>query len=449
MTDVQCQQLRDYYSVMKDTSSNLITLFDTLSNTYLGTTGSSLGSWDAVNEEYTGGIFTGCKTSQNHEIWERILLVTNMFIKDKFDLNFDLLTWSLPGSKASGCTFPYNNVRYYDAEHTKRVGNLARFTSSLYKNNDGTAKERSWTDVLREFGYRTTHDATPTSRAYCMVYQFIMNASQSRPDALPHPTNRLLSYSKMATEYTEGTDLLGTKPYEVQMYDGGVSPSTKNTFRNEVEKWRHSIANGIIWGAVIDSQDTWSERMILEGLLKYGAATGIEFVTHGEAYDICFNHRIKDGNLIYNPRLRNTAKEFMPTAETVPSNPDGYIGECSVEMIDGTPVLITTGITSYQHYGIPYGRIKFSADVKGTGTITIKAIKNNTNVNSIPGSSTLVDTISVANGDFNESTSQFVIGDSGIGAYEDVFGGYGDKIIGLYIEYSSGLQVKNINLRLL
>ena len=280
------------------------------------------------------------------------------------------------------------------------------------------------------------------------MYQFIMNASQSRPDALPHPTNRLLSYSKMASEYTKGTDLTGTAPYEVQMYDGGaVEGSTKTIFRNEIEQWRHSIANGIIWGAVIDSQDTWSERMILEGLLKYGAKTGIEFVTHAEAYDICFNHQIKSGNLIYNPRLRNTAKEFMPSAISVPSNPDGYRGDCSVSVVNGTPVLITTGETDYRHYGIPYGKIKYSAEVKGSGSINIRIIKNSTNESSVKTESISIDTINISNGDYAEVTSNLIIPDNGIGVYEDLFAGYGEKIIGLMIIYSSGLEIKNIDLR--
>ena len=446
MTDAQCQQFRDYFSVMKDTSTNLIDVLDALSNLYLGTTGSSRGSWDGTNNEYTGGIFTGCKTSCNHEIWERILLVTNRFLKDKFDLNYNLITWSLPGSKGSGCYFSYNGNQYFDANHTKRVGNLARFESSLYNNNDGSAKNRSWTDVLREYGYKTTHDATPTTRNTCMAYQFIMNGQQSRPDALPHPTNRLLSYSKIASEYTKGTDLQGTASYEVQMYDGGAN-SNKNSFRNEVEQWRHSTANGIIWGAVIDSNDTWSERMILEGLLKYGIKTGIEFVTHAEAYDICFNHPIKNGNLIYNPRFRNTAKEFMPTATTVPSNPDGYRGECSVSIVNGTPVLTTTGETDYRHYGIPYGKIKYSADVKGSGSIQIRAIKNSTTSSTIKTASVLLDTINISNNDYATATSELTIPDNGIGVYEDVYGGYGDKIIGLIFIYSSGLEIKNIDLR--
>jgi hypothetical protein len=187
--------------------------------------------------------------------------------------------------------------------------------------------------------------------------------------------------------------------------------------------------------------------MILEGLLKYGANTGIEFVTHAEAYDICFNHHIKSGNLIYNPRLRNTAKEFMPSATSVPSNPDGYRGDCSVSVVNGTPVLITTGETDYRHYGIPYGKIKYSAEVKGSGSINIRVIKNSTYESSVKTASISIDTINISNGDYAEVASNLIIPDNGIGVYEDLFAGYGEKIIGLMIIYSSGLEIKNIDLR--
>ena len=188
--------------------------------------------------------FTGCKTSQNHEIWERILQVTNMYFKDVFRLNYNFITWSSAGSKSSGCYFTYNNISWVDELHTKRHGNLAKFTSSLYKNQDGTDKERSWTEVLREFGYKTTHDTSASSWSYCMSYQFLMNAKEKRIDALPHRTNGTISYSTIATEYTKGTDLTGTEPLEVQMYDGGGS------FKTAIETWRKMSANGVIWGRV-------------------------------------------------------------------------------------------------------------------------------------------------------------------------------------------------------
>ena len=442
MTDAQCQQFREYFSLYGG-ANDLIVLFDTLSNKYLGTTGSSRGSWNG--SIYTGGIFTGCATSANHEVWERILEITNMLLKERFRINYNYLTWSLPGSKASHCWFEQDGKYYFDAEHTKLMNCLAKFESSLY-----SGKIRSWTDVLKEYGYKTTHDSASPGRydgqkEPCMSLQFILNSHLSRPDALPYHTNRSFSFSRAWTEYTEGIDLQGSEPYEVQMYDGGANDNTKDSFRNAIEAWRHNTANGVVWGEVIDSDDTWSFRLILEGLLKYAYKTGIELFTKAEAYDVCFKHPMYDGNLIYNPRLRNTAKEFMPTALTVPSNPDGYIGDCSVSMVDGVPVLITTGSVVYQHYGIPYGTIKYSVDAKGSGTITIRSIKNKTPLTQKQYGDVLC-TINVSGTDYVNQSAEFIVSDNGLTAYEGLCAGYGEKIVGLYIEYSSGLTMKNFSI---
>jgi hypothetical protein len=267
-----------------------------------------------------------------------------------------------------------------------------------------------------------------------------MNASQSRPDALIYPTNRAIDYSKIAKEYVEGVSLIGDASLESQMYDAGGS------FHDAIEAWRMHTANGLIWGEVIDSEDTWSEKVILEGLLKYGKVAGIEFVTKDMAYDICFNHSICEGNLIYNQNLRNTAKEFLPDAKTVPTNPDGYSGDCWVDVEGGNPVLITNGMTTYDHYGIPYGEICYKADVKGSGSIKVRVIKNNTAVDAICLSDVVVDKRIDSPNSFIRQKLDIFVPDNSMTSYEQLCAGWGDKIIGLRFEYSDGLYIKNITM---
>lgn len=444
LSEEECQKIRNWFSVMKDTSTNLVVLLDELSNKYLGTAGSSRGSWDNTTGCYTGGIFTGCKTSANHEIWERILDIVDAFLKDKFGLNFKLNTWSLPGSKSSFCYFENDGKYYYDAAHTIPVNNLARFASTLYKNNDGTPKMRSWTDVLFSHGYKVTHDSTFPNRRDgqnlpMMSKQMIMNAHLSRPHALIYPSERALNFDTMATEYTKGVSLKGTKPYEVQMYE------SNGNFRRAVEAWRMNTANGVIFSEVIDSADTWSERMILEGLLKYAKSAGIKLITKAEAYDICFNNPVKNGNLIYNSQLRNTAKEFMPSSNAVPSNPDGYSGDCSVINDNSIPTLVTSGTTIYMHYGVPVGKLRFSITAKGNGSIRLKPVKNN-DENSLLSLIDPISTIVISSENFEEKNTEFVIPNNSLTTYENRCGGWGDKIIALRIEYSSGLYVRDIQL---
>jgi len=443
LTDAQCQGIREHYSAMKNTT--LRTILDEMSNKYLGTTGTSDGSWDSSTGKYTGGIFTGCATSANHEIWERILQCIQFYYKDVFGYNNDLLCWSYPGGDNFGLGLLYGDLKYYDAEHTKLYDMNARFTSSLYTDELGNAKSRSFTDVLREFGYRYTHDYNYPGRRdnvtlKAMSKQFIINADLSRIDGIPYPTNRTVAYNNLSNAYPASFFTIG-KTKAAQMYDGG------GEFYNFIEALRHDTANGLVHGEVIDSFDTYSEKMFFEQALEFCQAAGIEVVTKAEAYDICFNHPVRNGNLIYNPLLRNTAKEILTDAVNAPNNPDGYTGNCSVEKVNGVNVLTTSGDTTYIHYGIPYGKIKYSAEIKGIGTLTVYTITNETKA-TLANASTLT-TVQINNADFADAGFETIIKNADTIAWEQVCEGLGNKIMGLKFVYSSGLQIKNIRLEMI
>jgi hypothetical protein len=442
LTDEQCQVLREDYSVMKDTS--LCNLLDALSNKYLGTEGQSDGSWDDETGKYTGGIFTGSSTSDNHEIWERMLLLTYIYYKDQYGLNWRMETWSWPGSKGSGIAFENNGHYYYDEQHTQFKNSLAKFASSLYQDESGEPKVRSWSDVLREFGYVCTHDALFPGRSDgnmepAMSKQFILNAHLSRKDAIPYSTNRSISYSAIATAYPESFFTEG-KSKEEQMY------KVEGPFRSFIESIRRNTSNGMIHGEVIDSTDTYSMRVFLEAVLQYCKKTGVEVITKAEAFDVCFHHKLESGNLVYNPTFRNTAKEFLPNDETVPTNPDGYTGNCSVSTDEyGVNSLITNGDTSYIHYGIPYGRIRYSAEIKGNGQIHFYLIKNSDPANEL--GATEVEVAEINSPDqFSNEEIVLMIPNNKEREYDFVCEGLGEKVMGMKILYSSGMEIKNIHI---
>lgn len=164
LTDEECQIIRDTFSIMKD-NTGLLNVLDSLSNTYLGTSGSSKDSWSDELQCYTGGIFTGCKTSANHEIWERILEVTELFYKDQYSEDYKMETWSWPGPEPTPFVFEKDGKYYYDEERTKLYNYLARMESSLYKDEKGNPKNRSFNEVLEEYGYVMTHDNFYPSRS--------------------------------------------------------------------------------------------------------------------------------------------------------------------------------------------------------------------------------------------------------------------------------------------
>lgn len=136
LTDEQCQQIRDFFSIYKDTTGKL-ELFDYLSNKYLGTTGNSFGSWNEIKQCYTGGIFTGAKTSRNHEIWERVAKITKLYYKDIYNSDFSFVTWSWPGNWRSPFKFEKDGKFYYDEECTRLFNYSAKFPSSIYADSGG------------------------------------------------------------------------------------------------------------------------------------------------------------------------------------------------------------------------------------------------------------------------------------------------------------------------
>ena len=131
LTDEQCQKIRDFFSIYKDKTGKL-ELFDYLSNKYLGTNGNSFGSWNDIKQCYTGGIFTGAKTSCNHEIWERIAKITGLYYQDIYNSDFSFVTWSWSGNWRSPFKFEKDGKFYYDAECTKLFNYLAKFPSTIY-----------------------------------------------------------------------------------------------------------------------------------------------------------------------------------------------------------------------------------------------------------------------------------------------------------------------------
>ena len=439
LTDEQCQKIRDSFSIYKDNSGKL-ELFDRLSNKYLGTKGSSFGSWDNEKGCYTGGIFTGAKTSCNHEIWERLIQITKLYYQDIWNKDFQFTTWSWPGDWVSPFHFTKDGKYYYDEQCTKLVNYMAEFQSSI------TGEKRSFTSVLYRGGYNLTHDTIFPSRndgtqKTMMSNQLILNANLSRKNAITYSTNTYVSYDKIAFEYPEEFFINNSKTKAAQMYDG------KGSFYTFLEKLRQNTSNGMIQGEVIDSSDTYSERVFLEELLRYCKETGVEVISKAKAYDVCFNHPVFEGNLIYNPDLINTAKEFLKDADNVPENPDGYIGDCKVCISNGLKSLNVSGKASYLHYGIPLGKIIYSASVIGHGNITIYAIKNNTLVDYVESDLIKLGKIEIKSSLPQNYSIDFLIPDNPETEYEQICGGLGEKIMGIKIVYSGELEVSDIYLK--
>ena len=444
LSDSQCQQIRDVFSLYRD--ETLLPLMDSLSNELLGTTGNSFGSWNGT--KYTGGIFSDCKTSSNHEVWERICLIQFLYYKKYFGMNFDFAQWSLPGSRNSYLYFEENGKYYYDRGKTQFANDLGKLQSSYITDNAGILKIRSWIDILREFGYKMTHDALFPGRNDGNVmtefaHHLILNSSLSKKDALIYPTERTIPWFNYSA-YNEAF-FNGISNYGKKMYDHRVNG--EDGFYNAIENIRNKTANGIIAGCVWDSADTFEEKIYWEEILKFCKATGIEVITKSEAFDIAFNNVVEIGNLIYNPELRNSVKEYFPDANFT-NRPDGYYGDCILEVDEITNenilyVNYVNDLAYYSHYGIPHGNLKFSCSAKGSGNIWIFAIRNNTVLGE---QSDLLSSISIEDANYTDKNSSFFVKNEPVTSYEGVYEGLSNKICGLKIMYNGIIRVKNMSL---
>ena len=448
LTDRQCQKLRESFSIMKD-NSGLLRILDELSNTYLGTSGASAGSWSETQGCYTGGIFSGCRTSANHEIWERILQATRLHFQELYWIK--PVTWSMPGGDRSAFFFSKDGERWYDEACTLRYNYLAPMVSSLYTDPDGSPKKRSWIQVLRENGYLLTHDSLYPSRLdgtalTLMSRQLIFNAFLSRRDALIYPTNTSACYQAMASDYPETFfDTSSAKTAAEQMYDGGGS------FRDFIEAIRMNTSNGMVHGEIIDSSDSYSFQQYLSAVMDYCKATGVHVVSKKEAYKICFEEdRTQQDNLLYNQSLANTAQVFLPRAESVPANPDGYRGDCSVLREADLPVLQVEGAAWYLHYGIPLGDLVFQAEAAGTGSVRIYALQNCDLLEDAIGRDSsrlrLLAKMEISSGDYVPLFLPFTVPENQETAFEQQWEGLGKKIMGIRIDYQGNLRLRHLSL---
>lgn len=450
LSDAECQQIREKFAVISN--SDVLHVYDTLSNRYLGTNGYSddNDAWDG--EKFVKGIFTGSHSSANHEIWERITACKMWYCREQFGMNFDFKTWCLPGNSRSNMFF-YDTVsqrKYYDAAMTKLANDTAKFTSTI------NGRTRSLLDIWREFGYFGAHGNIWPSKQdgvhrVAMSENLFFNEKLSRNDALLYPTSlSIIDYLSPSVNYPASFFTTG-KSRRSQMYDDETVQG--RPFRTYIEYIRNITARHGIAGGVFDSVDDYSSRMFFESVLQYCKSAGIEVIPKATAYDICFNHNLENGNLIGNSDLENTAEKFFTDSEDMPTNPDGYIGNCYVDKdSNNIPILHTSGNVLYTLFGVPYGNLNYSAIVSGTGTIKIQAIPNNAE-SSVSGgiqtySSGLIDlaTITLSGASEQSISENLFIKDFDKGAYEQVCEGYGNKIMGLQFTYSSGLSIKNIRL---
>lgn len=372
LTDEECQKIREYFSVFRN--KKIGSLLDKLSNVFLGTTGSSDGSWNGTC--YTKGIFSGCKTSENHEVWERIIQIQELYYRKYFPNLPRIVTWSMPGSENANLYFERDNIYYYDREFNKPANDLSKFPSSLIL--EKTYSMRSWTDVLRKYGYIIKHDSAFQGREDGLVsteekHWPVNNIRYSKKDILNYPTERSVCYRwKTACKHYTKFYLKNSKR-KIKLYN--CRDYLFDEFYISIEIIRRDVARGLICGSVWDTSNEYGEKIFWKYLLDYCDFSGIKVVSEYDAYRISCGDYKESENYIRNVEFVNTAENYFKGAN-VPSNPDGYEGDCFVTTeYNNKRVLNISGKAIYKIYGIAPYKYEYSFMASGVGNVYITLIK--------------------------------------------------------------------------
>ena len=367
LTDADCQRLRDYYSVW---NGGVLEYLDKLSAEFCGTTGSSKdpGAWNG--KEFTRGIFTGCKTTCNHEVWDRLVEIQRQWYTKYYHLKTPPTNWSYPGGPhCPDLLYFKDGKRYFDRECTILASHYGKCRSTR------TGKNRSWADLLRENGFKTASDSMYEGRNDGAVRRSVLiempcNANLSKDDNVC----RLEYFDKVSfaprTEYDPNQPPLAASPDRLKtMYE------TDPTFKAGIDKIVRNCASGRIGFALDDSVDTPTWRLLYELCLQFCGKANIKAISMQEAYEIAYKTPLTKGNLFRNPGMERTVFKVIG-AKNSPEAPDGWTAG---RVEEKALVLEGANKAEYFLFGVPLGDLDFSfSAIKGPGQskLTIKKIRN-------------------------------------------------------------------------
>jgi hypothetical protein len=367
LTDEDCQKIRNYYSAW---NGGALKYLDEQSAIYCGTTGSSKApdSWNG--KEFTKGIFTGCKTTCNHEIWERLVAIQRQWYAKYYNLKTPPTNWSQPGGQRCPCLlYCKEGKRYFDRECTILANHYGKCRSTR------TGKNRSWADLLRENDFKTVSES---------IYEGLYDGSVRRSILIEMPFNANLCKDDNVCR-DASFDRVWYAP--VKEYDPKQEPLASSTdwlktiyevdanFKRETDKIVQNCASGRIVLGLNDSVDAFSHRLVYDLCLQFCKKANIKAISMKEAYEIAYKTPLTKGNLFRNPKMERTVFKIIG-AKNSPEAPDGW----TAGRVEGTALVLEgTNKSEYFVFGVPLGNLDFSfSAIKGTGSsrLTIKKARN-------------------------------------------------------------------------
>jgi len=505
LTDDECEDVRkslSAFGIPLDGQNRqwVLQSLDELSNRYCGTSGYSVLDGDyetrtpntadpseepSENNRILGGIFQGAATTQNHEIWERILLIDAGY-KEEYDGKryYPMIFWGTPGGGSLDLMYNTNPTqeygRYHDRDHTLLSTGVTPFTSSI------SGKSRSWVDVLRERGYRTGMFAQGHSYGYVSYSgvnrkecQRIMKRNENKPDYLGDGYVNSLRIWDNSLEEADQNILLGATDLVKDLYDwtatestyAGLSafgaPTKFDAVIDQMTKWHAWGINPDFVGdaeAGTNVQEA-SYLLVLEAFIQYCIRAGIKIVSHEQLAAFTLDVEYSPANYFPNPTFKTTPKTVL-AATNCKDYPDGWNGGVVInEEVDGESepgIHIDnsgggTDVTYFtRQYGIKPGDFDLSIWADGKCTLSFYLIRNS-HLRNATGSSNYESwfTKNIDKASWAEVTESDEIPDAPLRTYsepttpeevcdQNYFQGYEDKVCGIHIEVvvAAGDEIK-------
>jgi hypothetical protein len=477
LTDADCIAIRKSLGAFGmpidgQNQQKVLESIDILSARYCGTTGTSVYNDDyatrtpntadgfepSESNKIIGGIFQGATTTQNHEIWERLLVISKQTKIEFEGLTKDDIFHSSVGGNPDTLSYESAGIKYLDKAHGKLPYGHSLFSSSI------TGEIRSYMDALREAGYKTGFFTQGDGYIYpieagrqmkknglkrldCLGDTFW---SKLRPwdSTIPLAAQQALLLEEDVVKSLYDYTLTNIADYPAD--SEFTSPAAFYPVLNTMTKF-------LAWGTtpvfVADSGTTGdgisSYILVLEALYQFCRRAGITVISHEQAYELATIKLLPAGwNYFPNPTFETTPKTVTESLNA-PIYPDGWDGGEVLEEDTGggnTNVLhIASDGTIYtRNYSIkPPMNLSLTFKAKGIGTLIVRKIINKDAYNATYA---VINTIAINSPDsYIEYSDTVILPDEAMevygepddlndGLYQNYMKGYGDKICGIQIE---------------
>lgn len=415
LSDSNCADIRTSISIFRRPTSSyqgnynkMLEFLDYLSNKYLGTTGygripvggldnptitnglptyTDVINWNEGETAIAGGIFQGCSTTQNHEIWERIFQLHNKYHSGIFGRTINKTHYGIAGGITNELFYKGGTYRYTNSALTNKPSIFTKYYSSLID------EDRSFYDVLSNVGYKSTMLVNSTSwedydirtkRQYHIPYR-LNSSAIGQYDCIDYSLSDYTRY--MPYNYfteIEWDSIRNTTNFLNYIYGLDSIESYSIAGRGlylAAQRIIRDNAWGIIPANVDDSGVSYDADFAIwiEALFQFCYQAGIEIIDFKTAQNLCYSQTITDEEINYFPNF-NYDRTLYDNFEWYQPQPDGWSGG-TIAIDDSTNskvfVVPVDSVFYIRQYKIRPGTFILSFKAKGIGYLKVYYIKNN------------------------------------------------------------------------